>query len=70
MSLDNFIAIVKIGKKYIGYECCASIEYNSLEDYQQEPIVFRANSLKEAIIAAQQETTEYGYCFVNLQKGD
>ena len=70
MSLDNFIAIVKIGGKYIGYDCCASLEYNSVEDYQQEPIIFQATRLQEAIIAAQQETTEYGYCFVNLQKGE
>lgn len=72
MSADNFIAIVEKGGKYTGYMCCASLDYPILKDYECCPIVFSVSTLKDAILAAQNIYTEYGYVFVNIlweQKG-
>lgn len=63
MSADDYIAIRKEGEKYIGYHQSASAD-----EEQYDYPMFKATSLKEAIILAQAEWTEYGYRFVNLEE--
>ena len=66
MSANDYIAIAKEGRKYIGYHCCADLdETMNLSD---NPIAFTATSLKDAIKKAQSQEfpPEYGYEFVNL----
>ncbi|GAG87924.1 unnamed protein product [marine sediment metagenome] len=62
MSADNFIAIRKEGRKYVGYDQSIYAD-EQCYDYP----VFKATSIKEAIRLAQAEHTEYGYVFVNLE---
>lgn len=64
MSLDNYIAIIKKGKGYIGYGRSFSDEC----EVEEKPKVFTATSLKKAILKAQACKTEYGYIFLNLEK--
>ena len=68
MSADNFIAILKTkDNKFIGYNCSASMDYESIEDYKNGYKEFEADSIEEAIKKAQAvEICEYGYTFVNL----
>ena len=64
MSADNYITIRKEGKMWVGYDQSASAEEESY-DYP----VFKATSLKKAIILAQAEYTEYGYRVSGLTVG-
>lgn len=67
MSSDNFIAIVKENKKYIGYNCSASQSYSKISDYKKCFREFECASVKKAIKKAQEVwPCEYGYRFVNL----
>ena len=69
MSADNVVLIWKRSDgKYAGYMLFASnLEENQLleEPEGYEPL-FLVDSIEKAIMAAQNESTEYGYSFVNL----
>ena len=68
MSADNYLGIVKVGRKYIGHSCFSECE----EDCVQcgHPRVFIATSVIGAVQAAQEAMSkdifEYGYTFKNL----
>ena len=64
MSADNYIAIIKRGKKYIGYNRRFSDEC----EVEKMPKVFTVTSLKKAIHRAQACKAEYGYLFLNLEE--
>ena len=64
MSADNYITIRKEGRKWVGYHQSASTD----EEQYNRPM-FIATSLKKAIIAAQEEWTEYGYRIIGLTVG-
>lgn len=68
MSADDYLVIVKEGRKYTGYHCCASMTYKTIKAIKQCPIWFVAISLREAILLAQDgdHWTEYGYKFKGL----
>ena len=67
MSADNFVAIKYEDGKYKGYECCASLDYNSLLDYEQQGNkCFVADTWQEAVDAADDINAEYGYQFVSV----
>lgn len=63
MSADNFIAIRKEGRKYMGYDQSASAERMCYDH-----AIFKTTSIKAAIRLAQAKAAEYGYVFVNLEE--
>jgi len=74
MSSDDIIYIVKIGNSFFGYNVMLSAQPDEgpTLDYiiNHGYLRFETYSLKDAILAAQSEPTEYGYSFVNLQSFD
>jgi hypothetical protein len=61
MSADNYIAIKCEDGKYVGYMQSAS----AVETYGHEP-VFSCETIREAVLAAQEQVAEYGYIFKDL----
>ena len=76
MSADNYIAIIQDNKEWVGYHCCASLGYtldpleinedNDIYLYQDQPVVFRVKTVRQAIKKAQSVYTEYGYRFIDF----
>uniref|UniRef100_A0A6M3M6E9 Uncharacterized protein n=1 Tax=viral metagenome TaxID=1070528 RepID=A0A6M3M6E9_9ZZZZ len=74
MSRDDIIFIVKVGNKFFGFNIMLSAipEVGASLDYiiNKGWFKFEADSVEEAILKAQKESTEYGYEFVNLQSSE
>ena len=62
MSADNFVAIVKRGKRYKCYHCCASHAYPYTKCYSCiGTLTLNTGKLKTAIQYCEKEYLEYGY---------
>lgn len=66
MSSDDIILIVKRRNKFKGYWISAEFDYK-IKDLLKLTPKFVVGTIEEAILKAQEEHTEYGYRFVNLE---
>ena len=68
MSRDDYVGIVKVGKKFKGYWLSASQPIPTLKELRQMKPKFVASNLIDAVLDAQDIDTEYGYSFFNLKR--
>ena len=68
MSRDDYVAIVKVGKKFKGYNLSASMTVPTLKELSNQKPTFVADNLIDAILDAQDSDSEYGYTFRNLKR--
>jgi len=75
MSADNFLAVLKIGRRYIGYHCSASMDYPQDACYRCIGSKdFNVGTMEEAVDCCENFNSdgmgmlEYGYHFVNRAK--
>jgi hypothetical protein len=68
MSYDNFLAIIQEPDgSFTAYDCSASMDWKTIEDYRNGEWVFNAADVEEAVRKAEfYRPCEYGYHFVSL----
>ena len=64
MSSDDYILIVKMGRKYNGYRLYVSAERDVVDVMRDDKPYFTVTGLRKAIFAAQAIPTEYGYTYM------
>lgn len=68
MSSDDYIGIVQVLDKFIGYRLSASQPIPTMKELEHLIPKFVSASIVDAILDAQDANCEYGYTFFNLKR--